>query len=194
MFNLGKHDAKFVDPEFYVDPLDERFTGISQELVITPLLVGAALMAGATAYSGYESAQASRRQAEALRRQAEETRQASLREVEQMRSAAAQRAKEFQSEIEQSRAATAESARQADVARQTAERQIAQQRTASMLTIQQQQLQSAIQQQQKASSLGIAPRRRVGTPAAMRTNLEIQSPLTGGIGTGTPNATGGLNV
>ena len=75
--------------------------------------------------------------------------------------------------------------------------QIAQQKTSSALAIQQSQLQAAIQQQQKASNIGTQARRRVGTPAAMRTNLEIQSPLaagTGGLGIGTDTTTGGLNV
>jgi hypothetical protein len=117
-----------------------------------------------------------------------------LREVEQMKSEATQRASQFQIDIDQARAATAESARQADVARATAEKQIAQQRASSALAIQQQQLQSQIQAQQKASALGAQKRKRVGTPAALRTSLEIQSPLSGGVGKGTPNATGGLNV
>ena len=111
-----------------------------------------------------------------------------------MRSEVGQRAAEFKTQIEQFRAATAESARQANMARSTAMAQIAQQRSASALAIQQQQLQARIQAQQAASTTGRVARRRVGTPAALRTNLAIQSPLSGGIGKGTHNATGGLNV
>jgi hypothetical protein len=83
------------------------------------------------------------------------------------------------------------------MAQQSAMAQIAQQKTSSALAIQQSQLQAAIQQQQKASNIGTQARRRVGTPAAMRTSLEIQSPLTAGasgMGMGASTATGGLNV
>ena len=86
MFNLGKHDSKFVDPDFYVDPLDERFTGINNEIVITGTALAIGAAAGATAYAGYASAKASRERAQAARKMAEETRAASLREIEQMRS------------------------------------------------------------------------------------------------------------
>jgi DNA anti-recombination protein RmuC len=199
MFNLGRHDAKFVDPEFFVDPLDERFTGIEQDLIITPLLVGATLLAGATAYSGYASSQAAERQAEAARQQAQAQREAALAQVRQMQSDAEQRSREFQSSIEQSRARTAQAAEAARMAQESAMRQIAQQKTSSALAIQQQQLQSAMQRQVSAAPVGSKVRRRIGTPQALRTSLEIQSPLAGsasglGIASDTTTGTGGLNV
>ena len=76
-------------------------------------------------------------------------------------------------------------------------RQITQQKAASALAIQQQQLQASIQRQMAAAPVGSKVRRRVGTPAAMRTSLEIQSPLAGagsGLGIGTETSAGGLNV
>jgi hypothetical protein len=84
---------------------------------------------------------------------------------------------------------------QATLARQAAEQQISQQRSLSAAMLQEQKLSAAIQQQQSAASpVGSRVRKRVGTPAALRTSLEIQSPVSTAVGTGTPNATGGLNV
>ncbi len=71
MFNLSRHDAKFIEPEFYVDPLDERFTGINNEILPAIIGIGSALIAGATAYSGYKSSQAAAKQAEAAKQQAQ---------------------------------------------------------------------------------------------------------------------------
>ena len=153
--------------------------------------LGLGLSAAAQAYSGYQAAQASNRQAEAARQQAAATREAALKQVQQMQADAAERSKQFQAQIEQSRLQTTQAAQ---TAQQTAMQQISQQKAQSALAIQQSQLQAAIQRQQQAAPVGTQVRRRVGTPAAMRTSLEIQSPLTGGVGTGTPNAIGGLNV
>jgi hypothetical protein len=84
---------------------------------------------------------------------------------------------------------------QAVLARQSAEQQISQQRLASAAMLQEQKLTAAIQQQQSARSpVSSRVRQRVGTPAGLRTSLEIQSPVSAGLGMGTPNATGGLNV
>ena len=196
MFNLGRHDAKFVDPEFYVDPLDEQYNGVNNQILP---LIGAALVAGATAYSGYKASQAAERQAEAARQQAQAQREAALAQVRQMQSDAEQRSREFQASIEQSRAQTAQAQQAAQMAQESAMRQIAQQKTASALSIQQQQLQSAMQRQALAAPVGSKVRRRVGTPQALRTSLEIQSPLAGsagglGIASDTTTGTGGLNV
>lgn len=197
MFNLGRHDAKFVEPEFYVDPLDERFTGVNNEILPVIIGLGSALIAGATAYSGYKASQAAARQAEAAQQQAKAQREAAMAQVRQMQAEAQQRSREFQSSIEQSRAATAQAAQQAQIAQQSAMQQMAQQKASSALAIQQQQLQAAIQQQMSAAPVGQKVRRRVGTPAEMRTSLEIQSPLAGassGLGIGTETTAGGLNV
>ncbi len=85
---------------------------------------------------------------------------------------------------------------QALIARRTAEQQMTQQKASSAALLQQQKVASAIQQQQAgAAPVGSRVRQRAGTPAALRTSLEIQSPVAGlGAGAGTPNATGGLNV
>ena len=83
------------------------------------------------------------------------------------------------------------------MAQESAMRQIAQQRSSSALAIQQQQLQAAIQRQMTSAPVGSKVRRRVGTPQAMRTSLEIQSPFAGtggGLGIGTETSAGGLNV
>jgi hypothetical protein len=85
---------------------------------------------------------------------------------------------------------------QALQARKMAEQQMSQQKASSAALLQQQKISSAIQQQQAAAApVGSRVRQRVGTPAGLRTSLEIQSPVSGlGAGMGTPNATGGLNV
>ncbi len=196
MFNLGKHDAKFVDPEFYVDPLDEQYNGVNNQILP---FIGAALIAGATAYGAYSSSKAADRQAAAARQQAEAQREAALAQVRQMQADAEQRSREFQSSIEQSRAQTAQAARAAQMAQESAMRQVAQQKSASAQALQQQQLQAAMQRQAAAAPVGAKVRRRVGTPQALRTSLEIQSPFAGaagglGIGSDTATGTGGLNV
>ena len=61
--------------------------------------------------------------------------------------------------------------------------------------IHQQQLQAQIANQQNVSNVGrTSTRRRVGTPEALRTKLEIESPIAGGVPTDTATPTGGLNV
>jgi hypothetical protein len=62
---------------------------------ILPLLAGA-LIAGATAYSGYSASQAAERQAQAARQQAQAQREAALAQVRQMQADAEQRSREFQ--------------------------------------------------------------------------------------------------
>ena len=116
-----------------------------------------------------------------------------------MKADAEQRASEFQRSIEESRARTAQAAESARMAQESAMRQIAAQKSSSALAIQQQQLSAAIQRQAAAAPVGQKVRRRVGTPQALRTSLEIQSPLAGatgglGIGSDTATGTGGLNV
>jgi len=85
---------------------------------------------------------------------------------------------------------------QALQSRKMAEQQMSQQKANSAALLQQQKISSAIQQQQAAAApVGSRVRQRVGTPAAMRTSLEIQSPVAGlGIAAGSSNAAGGLNV
>ena len=87
-------------------------------------------------------------------------------------------------------------AAEAAQAQQVAQQQIAQQRASSALAIQQQQLTAAIQRQAQAAKVGKQTRRRVGTPAALRTNLELQSSLALGStpGVGSETQSGGLNV
>ena len=159
--------------------------------------IGSVLGAAAQVYSGYQATQAANKQADAARAQAAATREAALQQVKQMQAEAAQRSQQFQQQIEQSRLQTTQAAESAKMAQQTAMQQIAQQKSQSALAIQQGQLQAAIQRQQGVSNVGSPVRRRVGTPAALRTSLEIQSPLTAGasgMGVGASTATGGLNV
>jgi glycosyltransferase A (GT-A) superfamily protein (DUF2064 family) len=117
-----------------------------------------------------------------------------------MQADAEQRSREFQASIEQSRAQTTQAAQAAQMAQESAMRQVAQQKSSSALALQQQQLQAAMQRQAMAAPVGSKVRRRVGTPQALRTSLEIQSSIAGtggsglGISSDTTTGTGGLNV
>ena len=159
--------------------------------------------AGAGIYTAYQTGKASReassaasRQARAAEKEARIARESAI-ELSKTRIADAERNAAFiAGQLGAAQQQTAAMQQQAEQARVASQLSITEQKRASALALQQQQLAADIQQQQQATTgvIGSRVRKRVGTPAAMRTSLEIQSPLSGGVGMGTPNATGGLNV
>jgi hypothetical protein len=131
----------------------------------------------------------------ALRSSAAEQSKLLMTQTEQQRAAQQAQLGIAREQLSQYQAQTLSMQEQATLARQAAEQQISQQRLSSAAMLQEQKLTAAIQQQQSARSpVSSRVRQRVGTPAGLRTSLEIQSPVSGGLGMGTPNATGGLNV
>lgn len=159
--------------------------------------------AGVGIYTAYQSqkatseaSRAARRQAIAAEKEARIARESAI-ELSKTRIADAERNAAFiAGQLGAAQEQTALMQQQAEQARAASQLSISEQKRASALALQQQQLAADIQQQQQATTgvVGSRVRKRVGTPAAMRTSLEIQSPLSGGVGMGTPNATGGLNV
>jgi hypothetical protein len=87
---------------------------------------------------------------------------------------------------------------QAEQARKTSEAQLAGQRQASALSLQQQALSSQLQSQKSAAApVTSRVRKSAGTPAALRTNVEVKSPIAGESGLamgGSSSPLGGLNV
>jgi hypothetical protein len=161
------------------------------------------VQAGVGIYSAYQSAKAAREQADAARKaarasskQASTAKSQGLEQLQILRDTAAAQRLQFEQNLQQTREQTAALASQAQQSRAAAEQQVIQQKQSSALALQQQRLAAEMQQQQQMTTGPVSSRvrKRVGTPAALRTNLEIRSPLSVGIGMGTPNATGGLNV
>ncbi len=85
---------------------------------------------------------------------------------------------------------------QAEQARTASTLSIAEQKRASALALQQQQLAAEVQQQQQMTTGPVSSRvrKRVGTPSALRTSVEVKSPLSGGMTGGGSSMAGGLNV
>jgi hypothetical protein len=160
------------------------------------------IQTGIGIYSAYEAAKSAREQADAARKaarasskQASTAKSQGLEQLQILRDTAAAQRLQFEQNLQQTREQTAAISAQAQQSRSAAEQQIIQQKQASALALQQQNLAAQLQQQQATTGpVSSRVRQRVGTPAALRTNLEIRSPLSVGIGMGTPNATGGLNV
>ena len=137
-------------------------------------------LTAASAYSGYASEQAARKQAEAMRAQTAEARRRANQELAQMQKDAEAQQNRFNIQIQQSREATAESARQSDEATALAQQRMEQARQASNLTIHKQQLAAATAAQQRAGANVKAKRyTKRGTPKALRTKLSIDSGLGG---------------
>jgi hypothetical protein len=83
---------------------------------------------------------------------------------------------------------------QAQQAQATAQAQIKAQQASSALAIHQQKLATQLQLGQKAVKVERRTRKKVGTPSALRTGLEITSGLGGGTGgtAGTSSGLGGI--
>ena len=108
-----------------------------------------------------------------------------------------QQATAYAAQLEQARQQTSALQFQAETVKKTAETQLAGQRQASALSLQQQRLASQLQTQQSAAApVTSRVRKRVGTPAGLRTGLELQSPFAGsGLSMGgSTSPLGGLNV
>jgi hypothetical protein len=160
--------------------------------------------AGFGAYSANQQQRAMRAQAQAAQAAAEQTRQATLQQAAALKAqlegqalANRQQADAYTSQLEQARQQTSALQFQAETAKKTAETQLAGQRQASALSLQQQRLSSQLQTQQSAAApVTSRVRQRVGTPAGLRTGLELQSPFAGsGLSMGgSASPLGGLNV
>ena len=160
--------------------------------------------AGLGAYAGAQQAKAMRSQARAAQATAEQARQATLQQAAALKAqlegqalAGRQQADAYVSQLEQARQQTSALQFQAETVKKTAETQLAGQRQASTLSLQQQRLASQLQTQQSAAApVTSRVRQRVGTPAGLRTGIELQSPFAGsGLSMGgSASPLGGLNV
>jgi hypothetical protein len=163
-------------------------------------LVGAIISiasAGLGAYSGVQQAKALKAQAKSASAAAEQTRQATLQQAAALKAQGEQQATAYAAQLEQARQQTSALQFQAETVKKTAETQLAGQRQASALSLQQQRLASQLQTQQSAAApVTSRVRKRVGTPAGLRTGLELQSPFAGsGLSMGgSTSPFGGLNV
>jgi len=157
--------------------------------------LGSAAIAGASAYSGYQTSKAARRQERQAKAEMKATRRRTMLELQQMQADSASSARQFEQSLAASRERTAATQQQAEMARQATMKQIAAQKSASALAIQQQQLQSAIQRQSQAAKVAQQKRKKVGSPGALRTAVDAQSALAlGGPSQTTQSGVGGLNV
>ncbi len=160
-----------------------------------------------------ETRQAAIKQQEAMRAQLEQQSAASQKELQALKNRtlaiqtqARQAQEQSQAQLAQARKtsaaqiAQAQKASEAQIAQAETQsrRQIAQAQASSKLAIQQRQLQAAMARSQEARPpVTSRVRKRVGTPASMRTGVDIGSALAiGGGGTGATTGTriGGLNV
>lgn len=157
--------------------------------------LGSAAIAGATAYSGYQTQKAANRQAKFAREEAARTRRRTMLEIQQMQQQSAQSARQFEQSLAEGRRRTAAATAEAEKQRQITMQQIAQQKSASARALQQQQLAASIQRQSRAAKVSQKQRKRVGSPGALRTAVEAQSALAlGGPSQTTQSGVGGLNV
>ncbi len=161
----------------------------------TAIIIGSTLLGGSQLYSGYKRAQASRKQAKALEKQADETRTSSIAKIKQLQAEQADRAAQHETEISATRERTRAQSAAATAAQQNAIRQINQQQASSRLAIQQSNLQARIAKQQQAGNVTKRTRRRVGSPLKLRTGVQANSALAfGGSGTKSSKGSSKLNV
>ena len=159
--------------------------------------------AGAGIYTAYQTSKAAREGAsaaqKAARAQEKKARIAQQQAIEETKTriqAAKDRADSYAATISELQGQTGLIRQQAEQARAASSLSIAEQKRASALALQQQQLASEVQQQQQMTTGPVSSRvrKRVGTPAALRTSVEVKSPLSGGMTGGASNMAGGLNV
>jgi hypothetical protein len=159
--------------------------------------------AGAGIYTAYQTSKAAREGAsaaqKAARAQEKKARIAQQQAIEETKTriqAAKDRADSYAATISELQGQTGLIRQQAEQARAASSLSIAEQKRASALALQQQQLASEVQQQQMATTGPVSSRvrKRVGTPAALRTSVEVKSPLSGGMTGGASSMAGGLNV
>ena len=169
---------------------------MAEPISTTAIIIGSGLIAGAGLYSAQKRASAARQAAKAARDQANAIRESSQAQVAQMIKQQEQSALQFQTNLAETKRRTSLSITQASQAQQAAIKQINEQRASSRLAIQQSNLQASIQRQMQAANVGRKSRKRVGTPRALRTNVEGPNALglAAAGGATTTSGTGGLNV
>ena len=185
-FRIPDPNAKFIDPEFYTNPNDMRWSGVECEF----FWIAAAVIASAFAVQqeqqrrkeeqrARKAAEQAQREAEAAQREFEAQQRAAEEAVASQRAAMEAEAAEQQKVIKEQERIAAEVAEQARVADIVSKRSIAQAGTEAQREIAVADQQLAEQQAAQAADQKVAGE-TVGKPGIART--KVTAPVPGGYG------------